>query len=223
MRGADVLHFVQATGPGALFIVGLIALLVGMIFAFIGAIQLALFGAEIYVANLVSLAMLREMGAVMAAVAMAGRTGAAYAAEIGTMQVNEEVDALVTSGLSPVAFLVLPRLLALVLMMPLLTLYSNALGIAGGAMIGIFVLDIAAPVYLEQSLQFIGPKDLMVGLIKAFAFGAVVALAGCYHGIRCGRSSAAVGQAATQAVVAAIVLIIVVDSGFTVLFHVLGV
>jgi phospholipid/cholesterol/gamma-HCH transport system permease protein len=222
MRRQDLWLVVDQVGPRALPIVGLIAVLIGMILAFIGAIQLAQFGAEIYVANLVALGMLREMGAMMAAVIMAGRTGAAFAAELGTMQVNEEVDALTTSGIDPVQFLVLPRLLALVLMLPLLAVYADLLGILGGAAIGILVLGISPPLYLDQTLLYLAPKDALVGFAKAGVFAAIVALAGCYHGLRCGRSSAAVGVATTAAVVSGIVGIVVADAVLTVIVHALG-
>lgn len=221
-RWRDLALVVDQTGPRALGIVGLVAVLVGMILAFIGAIQLRQFGAEVYVANLVGLGMVREMGAIMAAVVMAGRTGAAFAAELGTMKVNEEIDAFATTGLSPVGFLVLPRLIGLVLTMPLLAVYSIWMGILGGAAIGIFVLGIAPAIYWNQTLQFMGLNDAVVGVLKGFLFAFVVGLSGCYFGVRAGRDAAAVGKATTSAVVTSIVGIIVVNAIVTVLADAIG-
>ena len=193
-----------------------------MIQAFVGGSQLALFGAQVFVANLVAIGMLREMGAMMAALIMAGRTGAAYAAELGTMQVNEEIDALRTLGISPMEFLVLPRLLAFTLMMPLLAVYANLAGILGGAAIGIGVLGIYPATYYEQSLQFVRLQDVGVGLAKAVVFGLLVAAAGCLRGIRSGRDAAAVGAATTSAVVSGIVAVIVADCLINVVCYALG-
>jgi phospholipid/cholesterol/gamma-HCH transport system permease protein len=222
LRRVDLALALAEAGARALPITALISVLVGVVLAFIGGVQLTQFGAEVYVANLVAIGMLREMGAMMAAVIMAGRTGAAYAAEIGTMVVNEEVDALSTLGVEPMEFLVLPRVLGLVLMLPLLTVYADLLGILGGAAVGIGLYGIPAPVYLDQSRRFLSLADGTVGLAKAVVFAVVVGLAGCYHGIRCGRSSAAVGVATTRAVVAGIVLIVVTDALMTVMFHAVG-
>ena len=222
LRRVDLTLALAEAGVRALPITALISVLVGVILAFIGGVQLTQFGAEVFVANLVAIGMLREMGAMMAAVIMAGRTGAAYAAEIGTMVVNEEVDALSTLGVEPMEFLVLPRVLGLVLMLPLLTVYADLLGILGGAAVGVGLYGIPAPVYLDQSRRFLSLADGSVGLAKAVVFAVVVGLAGCYHGIRCGRSSAAVGVATTRAVVAGIVLIVLTDALMTVMFHAVG-
>jgi phospholipid/cholesterol/gamma-HCH transport system permease protein len=221
-RASDFLVLLQDCGPSALPIVTLISVLVGLILAFVGAIQLQMFGAEIYVANLVGLGMAREMGAMMAAIIMAGRTGAAFAAQIGTMQVNEEVDALRTLGLSAMDFLVLPRLLALGLLMPLLTIYADVMGILGGAIVGVGMLDISPAAYFQQTQESVSLPHFATGLIKSVFFGAIVALSGCMRGMQCGRSAMAVGGAATSAVVTAIVWIIVTDALFTVLFNVIG-
>jgi phospholipid/cholesterol/gamma-HCH transport system permease protein len=221
-RRADFARVVHDCGPGALPIVSLISVLVGLILAFVGAIQLQMFGAEIYVADLVGLGMAREMGAMMSAVIMAGRTGAAFAAELGTMEVNEEIDALTTLGISPMEFLVLPRLLALMLMMPLLCLYANLMGIAGGAIVGVTVLDINPAAYFLETREAVPLVHFSVGLIKSVVFGVIVALSGCLRGIQCGRSSSAVGAAATSAVVTAIVFIIVSDAMLTVIFDMIG-
>jgi len=214
---------VQDCGARALPIVALISVLVGLILAFVGAVQLRMFGAQIYVANLVGLGMAREMGAMMAAVIMAGRTGAAFAAQLGTMQVNEEIDALVTMGISPIEFLVLPRILALVLMMPLLCLYADLMGIAGGFIVGTGMLELPFKQYWVQTQHAVSLNHFMVGLAKSGVFGVLVAMAGCLRGIQCGRSATAVGEAATRAVVSGIVAIVVADALITVICDVIGV
>jgi len=221
-RRADLLVILQECGVEALGIVTLISFLVGVILAYVGAVQLRQFGAQIYVADLVGIAMTREMGAMMAAIIMAGRTGAAFAASLGTMQVNEEIDALTTLGISPIEFLVLPRMLALALMMPLLCVYADFVGILGGASVGVGMLDLGSVEYFVRSSQSIGVADVAAGLIKSGVFGVLVAVAGCMRGMECGRSSAAVGWAATSAVVTGIVLIIVSDASMTVIFNIIG-
>lgn len=221
-RKSDLFAIIQDCGPGALPIVSLISILVGMILAFLGSVQLRMLGAEIFIANAVAMGMVREMGALMTAIIMAGRTGAAFAARIGTMQVNEEVDALQTMGFSPMEFLVLPRALALIIMMPLLTIYANILGILGGATIGILMLDLTPQQYFLQTLGAIRIQDVAAGLIKSSVFGVLVALSGCMQGIRCGRSASAVGEATTAAVVKAIVYIVVADSLISILFVMTG-
>ena len=222
-RRSDFFLFIQETGVEALPIVGLISLLVGLILAFIGTLQLAMFGAQIYVANLVGIAMVREMGAMMAAIIMAGRTGASFSAQLGTMQVNEEIDAFRTLGISPVEFLVLPRMLALMLMMPLLCVYADLLGIAGGMLVSVTMFDITVIQYLEQTRSAIDLTDITVGILKSVVFGVLVAIAGCMKGIQCGRSASAVGQATTSAVVMSIVAIVVADAIITLINNVLGV
>jgi phospholipid/cholesterol/gamma-HCH transport system permease protein len=220
---SDFFCFLEECGPMALPIVSLIAVLVGVILAFVGAVQLQLFGAEIYIANLVGLGMTREMGAMMAAIIMAGRTGAAFAAQLGTMQVNEEIDALQTMGIDPTDFLVLPRLSALLLMMPLLALWADLLGIGGGFLIAWTTLDISMVEYYNQTISSITLRHFGVGLFKAIIFGYLVAFSGCLRGMQCGRSASAVGTAATSAVVTAIVLIVVSDAVMTVIFKILGI
>jgi phospholipid/cholesterol/gamma-HCH transport system permease protein len=223
VRKRDVALYIQESGFEALPIVSLISFLVGVILAFIGAIQLGQFGAQIYVANLVGLAMTREMGAMMTAIIMAGRTGAAFAAQLGTMTVNEEIDAFRTAGVSPVEYLVLPRLIALTVMMPLLALYADFVGIIGGMVVGVGMLDLSSAQYIEQTRQALGPMHFILGLIKASVYGVVVAFAGCYYGMRSGRSAAAVGGAVTSAVVMGILLIIVASAVTTVLYNQLGI
>jgi phospholipid/cholesterol/gamma-HCH transport system permease protein len=222
-RRSDLAAIIQEVGPRALSIVTLISLLVGLIMAFVGAVQLERFGAQIYVADLVGLAMSREMGAMMTAIIMAGRTGAAFAAQLGTMEVNEEIDAYRTLGIPPMEFLVLPRMLALILMMPLLTLYADLVGILGGAIVGVGILDLGVLEYFFETRSALGLLDFGTGLLKSVVFGALVAIAGCLRGMQCGRSSAAVGVAATSAVVTGIVLIIVADALFTIFFNALGI
>jgi phospholipid/cholesterol/gamma-HCH transport system permease protein len=221
-RRSDLLLVVQEVGAQALPIVSLISFLVGVILAYVGAMQLRQFGAQIYVADLVGIGMTREMGAMMAAVIMAGRTGAAFAAQLGTMQVNEEIDALTTLGISPIEFLVLPRMLALGLMMPLMCLYADLLGLAGGMAVGIGMLDLGVIEYSVRTVEAISLADCTAGVIKASIFGVLIAIAGCLRGIQCGRSSAAVGAATTSAVVTGIVLIIVSDAITTVIFDLIG-
>ena len=222
-RSKDFWLIIQDCGAQALPIVTLISVLIGLILAFVGAVQLQMFGAEIYVADLVGIGMVREMGAIMTGIIMAGRTGSAFAAELGTMQVNEEIDALKTLGISPMEFLVLPRMLALVLMMPLLCLYSDFMGILGGAVVGGGMLDLSFTQYFHQTRSAVDLADFSVGLFKSGVFGVLVALSGCYRGIQCGRSSSAVGYATTSSVVTGIVSIIIADSLFTVVFHIIGV
>ncbi|MBW8191179.1 MlaE family lipid ABC transporter permease subunit [Neiella marina] len=221
-RSEDVRLFLQDAGPGSFKIVALISLLVGVILAFVGAVQLRQFGAEIYVASLVGLGMGREMGAMMTAIIMAGRTGAAYAAQIGSMQVNEEVDALKTMGLSDVEFLVLPRVTAMLIMLPLLTIFSIAMGILGGALVSSLMLDIGWLLYIKQMSDTVALYHYAIGLAKSILFALVIVMSGCIHGLNCGRSATAVGKATTLAVVHAIVAIIVVDSVVTILLTVLG-
>ena len=222
-RGGDFAHFLQSAGVDALPIVSLISLLVGAVLAFVGAVQLQLFGAEIYVADLVALGSVREMGAMMTAIIMAGRTGSAYAAQLGTMQVNEEIDALKTLGISPMEFLVLPRSLALILMLPLLCLWADLLGILGGLLVAVGPLHIGLLGYLHETQGAIDLVDVATGLIKALVFAGVIALAGCLRGLQSGRDSAAVGRATTSAMVTAILLIVIWDAITTLIFNRLGV
>lgn len=221
-RLSDVVYFVDQAGPKAIPIISLTSVLVGMILAYLGAMQLQTFGAQIYVANLVSMGMVREMGALMTAVVMAGRTGAAYAAQLGTMQTNEEIDAVITLGISPVELLVLPRMISLVLIMPLLCLYSDVLGILGGSLVAIS-MDISATQFIGQLQGSIDLVDVLTGLFKATVFAVLIAIAGCQAGLQCGRSSAAVGEATTRAVVAAIVYLIIADASLNILFQKLGI
>lgn len=222
-RAVDFLRFLQSAGPGALPIVSLIGVLVGAVLAFVGAIQLQMFGAEIYVANLVGLGSVREMGAMMTAIIMAGRTGSAYAAQLGTMQVNDEIDALKTFGISVVDFLVLPRFLALLIMLPLLTFWADVLAILGGLMVGVWVLDISMIEYLIQTRDSIDWSDIAAGMIKSVLFAIVIAMSGCLRGLQSGRNSSAVGHATTSAMVTSILLIVIWDAITTLIFNQLGI
>lgn len=222
-RAVDVVTAIQDSGPRALPIVSLMSFLVGLILAFVGAVQLQKFGAEIFVADLVGIAMVREMSAVMGGIIMAGRTGAAYAAQLGTMTVNEEIDALRTMGLSPMEFLVTPRMIALALMMPLLVLYADVVGIAGGFVVGVGMLDLTATQYWEETKSALSMTHIAIGVVKGVVFGILIALAGCLRGMRCGRSAADVGEATTSAVVTAIIWIIVTDAVFAVVTNILDI
>ena len=221
-RFSDFQNFCYQAGPEAFGIITLTSVLVGMILGYLGAAQLQQFGAEIYVADLVVIGMLREMGVLMTAVVMAGRTGAAYAAQLGTMQTNEEIDAITTMGISPMEFLVLPRMLALIVIMPLLTIYADLLGIVGGGIVagGMGITPIQ---YINQGESALSLTHVAVGLLKGLIFAALIAVAGCRAGINSGRSSAAVGQAATEAVVTAIVYLIVADAAINIIFQQVGI
>ncbi len=221
-RLGDCLEEMQQCGAMSLPIVSLISLLVGLIMAYQSAVLMRQFGADIYVADAVGLVMVRELGAMMTAVILAGRTGAAFAATLGNMRANDEIDALVTLGIRPVDFLVMPRLVALGLMMPLLALYANFLGIFGGMIVSLGLLDIPPQAYWVQTTSAIDLSDVATGLIKACAFGLLVGLAGCHRGLIAERSAAGVGRAATSAVVMALLLIILADAFFAVAFNVLG-
>lgn len=223
MRGRDVLTCMQECGAEALPIISITSMLFGLILAFVGAVQLTQFGAQIYVAGLVGIGMMRVMGAVMVGVVMAGRMGASYAALIGTMQVNEEVDALSTFGMSPIDFLVLPRILALATMTPLLTLYADFMGVLGGFLVAVTMLDINPMEYWNATQQMVPFKHAFIGLAYGTVFGIIIAISGCYQGMRCGRSAAAVGQATTAAVVNAIVGIIIATAIITIICNVLGI
>lgn len=223
VRGRDFWLFVQEAGADALPIVSLISFLIGVILAFIGALQLRQFGAIVWTANIVAIGMVRYLGPMMTAIIMAGRTGASYAAQLGTMTANEEVDALRTLGISPIDFLVLPRTLALVLMMPLLALYSDFVGMLGGAVIGTLAFGIGTQEYITQTQNMLTMKDFLSGLNMAASYGVLIAIAGCFRGMSSGRSAAAVGEATTKAVVMGIVLIVMATAFWTVLYDILGI
>lgn len=222
-RSGDFATIVQKCGFDALGLVSLISILVGMILAFIGAIQLKLFGAQIFIADIVGIAMVRVMGAVMTGILMAGRTGASFAAELGLMQTNEEIDALKTLGISPVEFLVMPRVLALIIMMPLLTLYADLMGIVGGFVISTGLLGLNPVEYWNHTHAAVKLNYLWVGLIHSFIFAVIIAISGCLRGMECERSAASLGEATTSAVVTAITYIVIATAIITFICQVLGV
>lgn len=221
-RGKDLRILIQETGAQALPIVTLINFLIGIIIAFVGAVQLEMFDAQIYVADLVGIAMVRELAPMMTAIILAGRSGAAFAAQIGTMMVNEEIDALNTFGFNSYEFLVLPRLLALGLMMPLLVLYADFMGILGGLFVSVSSLDITFTQYFHETLTVLNPTQFGLGLVKGEIYGILVAIAGCLRGIQSGRSASAVGAATTSAVVTGIVFVVVASAVTTVIYNILG-
>jgi phospholipid/cholesterol/gamma-HCH transport system permease protein len=221
-RWRDCLQEMQQCGAMSLPIVSLISFLVGVTLAYTAAIILRQFGADIWVADLVGLSMTREMAATMTGVVLAGRTGAAFAAQIGNMKANEEIDALVTLGFSPVDFLVMPRIVALGLMMPLLAMYANCLGIVGGMVVAQGVLNIPPSAYWIEMLTIVDMSDVLAGVIKAATFGLIVGMAGCLRGLQADRSAAGVGRAATSAVVTSILLIVVADAVYAVVFNIIG-
>lgn len=223
MRLMDLFTAFEAAGPLALPIVTLVSILVGLIVGFVGAVQLRRFGAEIYVANLVAIAMTREMGALMTAVIMSGRTAAAYAANLGTMRANDEISALQTTGLNPIDFLVVPRVIALVIAMPILTIFADFIGIFGGLTLGTLTLHLDWQLYLNQTIRSIGNADVFLGLIKAVFFGIILAIIGCWCGFRAERHAQGVGSATTKAVVLCTVLTICADAIFTVITTILGI
>jgi phospholipid/cholesterol/gamma-HCH transport system permease protein len=204
-------------------IVSLISFLVGLTLAYQAAVELRQFGADIFIADIVGLSVVREMGPMMAAVILAGRTGASFAATIGNMRANEEIDALEVLGISAIDFLVIPRLLALGIMMPLLTLYANCIGILGGMVVAGGVLQISPAAYWIETQSSIDLTDLGTGLLKATTFGLLIGLSGCMRGLQSERSAEGVGKATTSAVVTAILLVIVADALYAVLFHALGI
>jgi len=222
-RAGDVLSLMRDAGAGALGIVTITNALVGGILAFVGGVQLRRFGTQIYVADLVGIATAREMAAVVTAVVMAGRTGGAYAAQIATMEGNEEIDALRALGIPIRDYLIMPRVVALVTMMPLLYVYACAVGLLGGMIVTVTTVDVSAPAYIQETQRAITFTHMSLGVAKSVVFGAIVALAGCYIGLRAGRSSAAVGQAATSAVVAGIIAVIALDWLFAMCANALGI
>lgn len=222
MRLRDLVAACYRSGPGALGIIALTSVLVGMILAYLGAEQLRQFGAAIYVADLVAIGMLREMGALMTAVVMAGRTGAAYAAELSSMQSNEEIDAISTLGISPMEYLVVPRVIALCLTMPLLVIFADALGIIGGGLVA-GGMGVSPLQYVNQLEAALAPSHFFVGMGKALVFALLIAIAGCRAGLQAGRSSEGVGKATTEAVVTAVVYLIIADAAANILCQQLGI
>jgi len=222
LRWGDAIQIAQRVGADALPIVSLVAFLVGLILAFQAAIAMRQFGAEVFVANLVGISLLRELGPLMTAILLAGRSGAAFAAEIGTMRINEEIDALVTMGLDPVRFLVVPRVLAALLMTPLLTLYADLIGLLGGSTV-MLTYEIPYNAYMRQTFSFVAPSDFLGGIAKSFVFGLIIAAVGCLRGLQTESGPAAVGQSTTRAVVTSLVLIVVADGLFAIAYYYLDI
>lgn len=221
VRWRDAWLTAERAGVDAIPIIGLIGFLLGLIMAFQSAIPMRQFGAEIYVANLIGLSMLRELGPLLTAIILAGRSGSAFAAEIGTMKVKEEVDALVTMGLEPVRFLVVPRVIAAVAITPILAMFSNLFGLVGGAVV-MRSLGFPLVTYIHQIQSSVIPRDMFGGLLKSLAFGLVVAAIGCLRGLQTRTGASAVGDSATNAVVSGLILITIVDGLFAVVFYYMG-
>jgi phospholipid/cholesterol/gamma-HCH transport system permease protein len=218
IRWEDLLFYMKRAGVEGLPIIGLINFLLGLIIAFMSSLQLKQFGANIYVAQLVGVAMVTELGPIMTAIIVAGRSGSAFAAEIGTMKVNEEVDALVSMGFDPTRFLAIPKVLAAMLVVPVLTLYADFFGVAGGLVVGVFGLDLTVYTYVQETMKVISITDIVKSLIKSVVFAVLIAGIGCQRGFQVRGGAEAVGASTTSAVVAAIFLIIVMDSAFAILF-----
>jgi phospholipid/cholesterol/gamma-HCH transport system permease protein len=223
IRWLAFIGHIERTGLNALPIVGLISFLVGVVLAYQGADQLRRFGAEIFTVNLVGVGVLREMGILLTAIIVAGRSGSAFTAELGTMQVNEEIDAMRTIGMNPVEVLVLPRVFGLFIALPLLTFYADMMGLFGGAVMATLVLDISFVQYLRQLEQAVGLGHFFVGLSKAPVFAVVIAVVGCYEGFKVERTADSVGKQTTKAVVESIFLVIVLDALFSILYSALGI
>lgn len=223
LRGTAFAFHLEQVGLNALPIVGLLSFLIGVVLAYQGADQLRQFGAEIFVVNLLGISVLREIGILMTAIIVAGRSGSAFTAQIGTMKVNQEVDAMRTLGLDPIEVLVLPRVLALVVALPLLGVYANVVGLLGGALMAYFALDITLGQFLRQLQLAVNTTTLFVGLIKAPVFAMVIAMVGCYEGLKVSGSAESVGLLTTRSVVVSIFLVIVLDALFSILFSFLGI
>lgn len=222
LRPASISRHITETGIQALPIIGLMAIMIAIVIGYQGVAQLRPFGGEDYTINLVAVSVLREMGVLITAIMVAGRSGSAFTAEIGVMQTREEVDALKVMGIEPMQVLVVPRVIALVITLPLLTFFANIMGLVGGAAIAQFLLDVSPTQYLARLPQVIDGEDLFVGLIKAPVFAFFIAVIGCMHGLRVSGSAASVGRETTRAVVKSIFLVIVLDAFFSILFEKLG-
>jgi len=219
IRWKDFIFYVKRAGQDGLPIVALLSFLLGMIIAFMSSLQLKQFGANLYVASLVGFGMVRELGPIMTAIIFAGRSGSAFAAEIGTMMVNEEVDALVTMGFDPIRFLALPKVLAAMVVVPLLTLYADLFGILGGMTVGVLGFDLTVFTYVHQTIKSISIFDVVSSLVKAVVFAILIAGIGCQRGFRVRGGAEAVGKFTTSAVVAGLFLIIVADSLFAIILY----
>ena len=223
IRFVSVISHIEQTGLNALPIIGLLSFLIGVVLAFQGADQLTRFGADIFTVNLLGVSIFREMGVLLTAIVVAGRSGSAFAAELGTMQVNQEVDAMRTMGLDLIDILVLPRMLALVIAMPLLAVFANIMGILGGGLMVVLTLDVSVPLFLERLSSAVTVQTFWIGIIKAPVFGLLIALTGCREGLLVTGSAESVGLHTTRAVVISLFLVIVADAAFSILFSVLGI
>ena len=219
IRGREVLFYMKRAGADALPIVGLISLLIGLIMAFMSSLQLKQFGANIFVASLVGISIVKELAPIMTAIIVSGRSGSAFAAEIGSMLVNEEIDALVTMGFDPLRFLAVPKVLAAMIVVPLLTLYSMLFGIIGGLAVGVLGLGLTFYTYIQETIKHIETFDVVSSLIKSVVFAVLIAGVGCQRGFQVTGGAEGVGEQTTSAVVAAIFLIVVADSAFAIVFH----
>ncbi|NBB83717.1 MAG: MlaE family lipid ABC transporter permease subunit [Alphaproteobacteria bacterium] len=223
LRGTAIASHVEQAGVNAMPIVGLLSFLIGVVLAYQGADQLARFGAEIFTVNLVGIAVLREMGGLITAIIVAGRSGSAFTAQIGTMKVNQEIDALQTLGLDPIDLLVLPRVVALLIALPMLTFFANILGLMGGGLMAWAALGIAPATFVDQLQMAVGVEQLWIGMVKAPVFAFTIAMVGCYQGLKVSGSAESVGRMTTQAVVQSIFLVIVIDAAFSILFSSMGI
>ncbi|MEA3486328.1 MAG: MlaE family lipid ABC transporter permease subunit [Thermodesulfobacteriota bacterium] len=219
IRWADSLLYIKRVGVDGLPILGLISFLIGLIIAFMSSLQLKQFGANIYVASFLAIAVVRELGPIMTAILVAGRSGSAFAAEIGTMKVNEEIDALVVMGFDPVRFIAVPKVLAAIVAVPLLTLYADLFGILGGLVVGVAGLDLTPYTYIHQTIKSITVFDIISGVVKAVVFAVLISGISCHRGFETGEGAEAVGISATSAVVSSIFLIMVADSIFAIVIH----
>jgi phospholipid/cholesterol/gamma-HCH transport system permease protein len=222
IRGASTVYHMQATGINAMPIVGLLSFLIGVVLAYQGAQQLAAFGAEIFVVDLLGVSILRELGVLLTAIMVAGRSGSAFTAQIGTMKVNQEIDALETLGLDPIEVLVMPRVVALMITMPLLVFFADIVGLVGGAIVASATLGIDYGAFLNRLQEAVELRTFFAGLIKAPVFAFVIGMVGCFQGLRVTGSAESVGQQTTQSVVQSIMLVLILDAGFSILFAEIG-
>jgi phospholipid/cholesterol/gamma-HCH transport system permease protein len=223
LRLTPLVFHMEKVGLNALPIVGLISFLIGVVLAYQGATQLQKFGAEVFVVDLIGVSVLREIGILLTAIVVAGRSGSAFTAQIGSMKVNEEVDAMRTLGLDPIQVLVIPRVLALVLMLPLLAFFSDMMGLLGGGLMAWSVLDVSPGQFIERLNSSIGLWTFWVGIIKAPVFGLLIALVGCYEGLQVANSAESVGSRTTRSVVESIFLVMIVDAVFSIFFAYIGI
>ncbi len=223
LRWREIVDTLHTAGVNALPIIGLLSFLIGIVIAYQGGVQLRTYGANIYVVELVSLTLVRELAPVMAAVIVAGRTGSAFAAQLGTMQVNEEIDALRTLGISPLEILVLPKLLGLMIALPLLTMFADVLGILGGMVMSATVLDVSFEQFFERMPEVVSARHFLIGIGKAPVFALLIAAVGCYRGFLVRGDADSVGRQTTVSVVHGIFLVIVVDAAFSILFSWMGI